>query len=166
MLVSSATNAKSAGARLRPRTAAIAKDTRRRPACAAASTAWLLMTGFMPGAYLPGSGTNNIIPARITSRTSMTDAASSATRLLFVIDNDFGALGVVMYMLHRQPLAARALILLPRRAYEQHGRALPVACKPYESLADILAAVEAHSPDVACLYSGYLLAAQRLLGVG
>jgi len=96
----------------------------------------------------------------------MTDAASSSTRLLFVIDNDFGALGVVMYMLHHQPLAARALILLPRRAYELHGRGLGVACRPYESLGDILAAVEAHAPDVVCLYSGYLLAAQRLLSVG
>lgn len=96
----------------------------------------------------------------------MTDAASNSTRLLFVIDHDFGALGVVMYMLHRQPLAARALILLPRRAYELHGRGLGVACRSYESLGDILAAVEAHAPHVVCLYSGYLLAAQRLLSVG
>ena len=96
----------------------------------------------------------------------MTDAAPSATRSLFVIDHDFGALGVVMYMLHRQPLAQHALLLLPRRAYDLHGASLGVACRPYESLADILAAVEAHSPEVACLYSGYLLAAQRLLSVG
>jgi hypothetical protein len=95
----------------------------------------------------------------------MTDASPSATRLLFVVDNDFGALGVVMYMLHRRALAQHALILLPRRAYELHGATLGVACRPYGSLADILAAAEAHAPGVACLYSGYLLAAQRLLRV-
>ena len=95
----------------------------------------------------------------------MTDASRSASRLLFVVDNDFGALGVVMYMLHRRPIAERALILLPRRAYDLHGPKLAVACRPYESLGDILAAAEAHAPDVACLYSGYLLAAQRVLRV-
>ena len=95
----------------------------------------------------------------------MTDASPSATPVLFVIDNDFGALGVVMYMLRRRPLARRALILLPRRAYELHGATLSVQCRPYDSLADILAAAESHAPRVACLYSGYLLAAQRLLSI-
>jgi hypothetical protein len=93
----------------------------------------------------------------------MANEIPPASRLLFVIDNDFGALGTVMYLLHRQPLAARATVLLPRRAHELHQGGLPVATRPYESLQDILAVVEAEAPDVACLVSGYLLSRHNLL---
>jgi hypothetical protein len=95
----------------------------------------------------------------------LANAVSPAPRLLFVIDNDFGALATVMYFLHRQPLSAHALVLLPRRAYElQEGR-LRVASRPYQSLQDILDAVEGHAPDAVCLFSGYLIACQDLLTI-
>ena len=95
----------------------------------------------------------------------MTSSTSPARRLLFVIDNDFGALGAVMYLLHRQPLSASATLLLPRYAYELHGNRLPVASRPYQSLQDILDIVETVSPDVVCLFSGYLLVDQGLLSL-
>lgn len=85
--------------------------------------------------------------------------------LLFVIDNDFGALGTVMYFLHGQPLAQRSTLLLPSKAHAYHG-ALGVASRPYGSLDDIVRAVEAEAPDVVLLYSGYLLASQGLLTIG
>ncbi|HXF78941.1 MAG TPA: hypothetical protein VN598_08775 [Usitatibacter sp.] len=96
----------------------------------------------------------------------MTNSTSPPRRLLFVIDEDFGALGTVMYLLHRQPLAAHATLLLPRRAYELHGAGLPVASRPYQSVQDILEIVETVSPDVVCLFSGYLFVSQGLLSVG
>jgi len=96
----------------------------------------------------------------------MTNGASPAARVLFVIDNDFGALGTVMYLLHRQPLSAHATLLLPRRAYELHKDGLQVACRPYQSLRDILDFVAMDSPDVAFLFSGYLFASQGLLTIG
>jgi hypothetical protein len=86
-------------------------------------------------------------------------------RLLFVMDNDFGALGTVAYLMHRQPLAAGSTLLLPRRAHELHDGRLPIASRPYQSLQDILDFVEADSPDVVFLYSGYLLTQQRLLTI-
>lgn len=95
----------------------------------------------------------------------MTNGTSAATRLLFVIDNDYGALGLVMYLLYRQPLAARATLLLPRRAYDLHRDQLPVASRPYQSLQDILDFVAAESPDAACLFSGYLFARQGVLPI-
>jgi hypothetical protein len=86
--------------------------------------------------------------------------------LLFVIDNDFGALGTVMYLLHRQPIAADSILLLPRRAHELHAAGLAHASRPYESLQDILDVVESESPGVVFLFSGYLIAAQHLLTIG
>jgi hypothetical protein len=96
----------------------------------------------------------------------MTNGASPADRVLFVIDNDFGALGTVMYLLHRQPLSTHATLLLPRRAHELHKDGLQVACRPYQSLQDILDFVAMDPPDVAFLFSGYLFASQGLLTIG
>jgi hypothetical protein len=90
--------------------------------------------------------------------------AYDMTNVLFVIDNDFGALGTVMYLLHGQPLAQRSTLLLPSSAHAFHG-ALGVASRPYASLDDIVRVVEAQSPDVVLLYSGYLLASQGLLAI-
>lgn len=70
-----------------------------------------------------------------------------------------------MYLLHRQPISARATLLLPRRAYELHGSQLPIASRPYRSLQDILDIVEIELPDVVCLFSGYLFASQGLLSI-
>lgn len=95
----------------------------------------------------------------------MTDSDPALPRLLFVVDNDFGALGVVMYLLHGQPLAARATVLLPRRAHELHAAGLAVATLPYESLRDILEVVDNDPPDAVLLFSGYLMARQGLLSI-
>ena len=86
-------------------------------------------------------------------------------RVLFVMDNDFGALGMVMYMLHGSDLAKRTTLLLPRRAYELHAGHLPVASRPYDTLADVLDFVAADAPRVVFLVSGYLFARQGLLAI-
>ena len=93
----------------------------------------------------------------------MSNGATRPTRLLFVIDHDFGALGTVMYLLHRQPMSAHATLALPRRAYELNQGRLPLASRPYQSLRDILDIVESESPDVVFLFSGYLIASQGLI---
>ena len=92
----------------------------------------------------------------------MTD---DGARVLFVMDNDFGALGMVMYMLHGSDLAARATLLLPRRAHDLHAGHLPVESRAYDNLADVLDFVEADAPRVVFLVSGYLFARQGLLAV-
>jgi hypothetical protein len=95
----------------------------------------------------------------------MTNGIPPAARLLFVVDNDYGALGTVMYLLYRQPLSVRATLLLPRRAYEQNKNQSLVASRPYDTLQDILDVVESESPDVVFLFSGYLFASQGLLTI-
>src|SRR4051812_12754297 len=84
-------------------------------------------------------------------------------RLLFVIDNDYGALGAVLYLLCGQALARDALLLLPPAAHALHGRQLPVASQPYSGAGDILAAARRHDAAVVCFFSGYLMTFQKLL---
>jgi hypothetical protein len=93
----------------------------------------------------------------------MANEISPATRLLFVIDNDYGALGTVMYMLHRQPIASQATLALPASRHQLHAGGLPVASRPYESLQDLLRIVEAERPEVVFLVSGFLLTRHNLL---
>ena len=89
----------------------------------------------------------------------------SGERALFVIDNDFGALGTVMYLLHGQALHGRATVLLPQRAHDLHHGHLPVESRPYRSAEDILGVVDEVKPHVVCLFSGYVLALQGVLSV-
>ena len=96
----------------------------------------------------------------------MVNEAPGGPRLLFVMDNDFGALGVVMYLLHGQAMAANATLLLPRRIHALHEGQLAVSARPYDSLRDILDFADAESPRVAFLVSGYLFARQQLLSIG
>jgi len=95
----------------------------------------------------------------------MTNRPSREIRSLFIVDNDYGALGLVMYLLENRPMAARALVLLPTSAFDVHNDRLPVTCQGYRSLQDILEAVERHSPDIVCLMSGYSYAYQGLLSI-
>ena len=71
-----------------------------------------------------------------------------------------------MYLLHQQSIAARTTLLLPGDAYEFHGKTLSVTTKPYRSLQDILDLVAKESPDLVCLFSGYILTTQQLLSSG
>src|SRR5688500_3212733 len=102
-------------------------------------------------------------PASFHPWIAMAISPPAGPRLLFVIDNDYGGLGLVMYFLHGQPFASRATLLLPARAQELHKGRLPVAWRAYRSLRDILDAVEAESPDVVILVSGYLFHSQGVL---
>jgi hypothetical protein len=93
-------------------------------------------------------------------------APARPVRALFVIDNDFGALATVMYLLHGQAdLCARSTILLPERAHGLHGGHMPMPSRAYRSTQDILDIVDEASPDVVCLFSGHVLALQGVLKI-
>jgi hypothetical protein len=95
----------------------------------------------------------------------MAERSSPAARLLFIVDNHSSALGMVMYLLQRQPFLARATLLLPQRTYDFHQGGLSVTSHPYQSLQDILNIVDIDRPDIVCLFSGYSLVDQDLLSV-
>lgn len=88
----------------------------------------------------------------------MKTISANNARLLFVIDNDFGALGLALYFLFRQPIASNATILMPEWLYQKQAEYLPVKSYSYRSYQDIIENIEENSPDLVFLFSGYLLA--------
>lgn len=78
-------------------------------------------------------------------------------RLLFVLDNDFGELATVKYLLLGQELAGRATLLLPERLYVHNKNAIPGRTHRYASLDDIVRTVDRERPEIVFLCSGYLL---------
>jgi hypothetical protein len=77
-------------------------------------------------------------------------------RLLFALDNDFGELTTLEYFVLGQALGGRTTLLLPPRLYVHNVDAIPGRTHRYESVEDVLRAVDRERPDVVFLCSGYL----------
>ena len=92
----------------------------------------------------------------------MPDAKPATPSLLFVIDRDFGSLGLVMYLLHKQPLAIRAKLIMPRIQFDLHAGGLSVAALPYDSVDDVITVIETEKPGSVLLFSGYSFVDQNL----
>lgn len=90
----------------------------------------------------------------------MSDATRARPKLLFVLSADHGELFNAMYFLAGTD--ADASLALPPRLFELNEGALPHRLHRYESVADIVAAVDAERPDVVLLFSGYLLVVNRI----
>jgi len=82
--------------------------------------------------------------------------------LLFVLDNDYGELTTLMYLVLGRELAARSTVLLPGRLIDSNADALPGRTRPYASIDDVLQAVDAAKPAVVFLCSGYLFSIHEL----
>lgn len=77
-------------------------------------------------------------------------------RFLFVLDNDYGELTTLMYLLLGQPLIAQTMLLLPHRLNADNAEALPGRTRLYRSLDDVVEVVDREKPDIVFLCSGYL----------
>jgi hypothetical protein len=88
---------------------------------------------------------------------------SGKRKLHFVVSNDYGELSTALDFIARQPF--EALILVPDRLFRANGGDLPVACRTYRSVADVLSAARDQSPDVVFLFSAYLYAINGLFGI-
>ncbi len=84
-------------------------------------------------------------------------------RLLFILDNDFGELTTVMYLLKGQSLFDRSTVLLPERIYVPNKDRLQLPAEQYNNLADILAACDRENPDIVFLCAGYLFSTHGTL---
>lgn len=84
-------------------------------------------------------------------------------RPLFVISNDYGELGLAMFFLRGQDVAARAAVTLPDRLYREHHEIVPGATYRYESDTDILKNADEHGANVVLLFSGYLATNNEIL---
>ena len=86
-----------------------------------------------------------------------------APRLLFVLDNDYGELTTLMYLLMGQPLARLSTLLLPDRLFAHNADTIPGRTHRFGSLEDVLDVVERLSPDIVFLCSGYLMSPHLIL---
>jgi hypothetical protein len=87
--------------------------------------------------------------------------AESPRRLLIVVSQDFGELSNALQLTRDTRLRAR--LLLPDKLLAANRTGLPLPATRYGCPRDVLDAVEREPPDLVCLFSGYLYAANNLL---
>ncbi len=100
-----------------------------------------------------------LIPGHTKSSANIEDDGEQPAdnaRMLFILDNDFGELTTVMYLLLGQEWADHIMVQLPERLYQANSEAFPGRTFCYQSMEDLEQAVDAFSPDIVFLCSGYL----------
>ena len=107
---------------------------------------------------------------RLESATSASTAAKGAPeqrdrdpRLLVVVSDDYGELGNALYFLNRLALSPRPLVLMPRSLAQAEAGDEHFDAHTYATLDDLRRAVTEFRPDVALIFSAYLLAVGRRL---
>ena len=93
----------------------------------------------------------------------MPAANSDPAKLLFVLDNDFGELTTVMYLLKGQDLFQRSTVLLPERIYGPNKDRLQLPVEQYNNLADILSVCDRDRPAIVFLCAAYLFSTHGTL---
>lgn len=96
----------------------------------------------------------------------MTDTSTARSpKLLFLLDNDYGELGLTMYFLQGRDLVNQSTVLLPPRLFADNQATLPCQTLEYQSIDDIVHTVESTDPDIVFLFSGYILPNHELLSL-
>jgi len=98
----------------------------------------------------------------LVSNTGGGTPSGRSARLLFVLDNDYGELTTLKYLVLGQPLAHRVTLLLPDRLYAHNADAIPGRTHRYGSMEDVLQTADQEKPDVVFLCSGYLFCAHNI----
>lgn len=86
----------------------------------------------------------------------MASGGAGKMKLLFLVSRDFGEVTNAIYLALEPEFDS--CLLVPPSLYAIHREDLPVPIQPYESMPEIMAAVERMRPDVVFLFSGYLFA--------
>jgi hypothetical protein len=84
-------------------------------------------------------------------------------RLFFIVSRDYGELSNALFVVKGRTLADRATLMVPPSMYATSREALPRRIWPYDTLQDLLDAIDAAGPDVVFLFSGYLYSINGLL---
>jgi hypothetical protein len=90
---------------------------------------------------------------------------ADAEPVLFILDNDFGELTTVLYLLLGQGCFRGARLLVPPRLYEKNRDALPGQLGLWTTEQDLLDTISSLRPRVLVLASAYLLPVHGLLSV-
>ncbi len=90
---------------------------------------------------------------------------NSGPRLLFILNNDYGELGLAMYFLQGRGLADSTTLLLPPRLYAKNKDTVPGKVLAYESIEDIIHTIDETKPDIVFLFSGYILPLHTIISL-
>lgn len=90
----------------------------------------------------------------------MASGGAGKLKVLLLVSGDFGELTRAVFFA-LEPEFAGCLLIRPS-LHAVHGGDLPVPSQMYESVADVLAAVERFRPDAVLLFCGYLFAHDRI----
>lgn len=92
-------------------------------------------------------------------------ALNRSPRLMFLLNNDYGELGLAMFFLQGRDLVNLSTVLLPPRLFATNQHTLPCTTYKYNSLEDVIEVVDAEQPDIFFLFSGYILPNHDLLSL-
>ncbi|MEH6515136.1 MAG: tetratricopeptide repeat protein, partial [Halioglobus sp.] len=84
------------------------------------------------------------------------ERTANKARLLFILDNDFGELTTLMYLMLGQEWTDHIMVLMPERLYQTNSQAFPGRTYHYQSIEDVELIVDSFQPDIVFLCSGYL----------
>lgn len=90
-------------------------------------------------------------------------SASEGSRVLFILDNDFGELTTVLYLVLGQQTFRNARILVSPRLYDSNHDALPGRLDVWHSAEELTAVLGCFEPRVVVFASAYLLPVHGLL---
>lgn len=93
------------------------------------------------------------------------NSITRSPRLLFLLNNDYGELGLAMYFLQGRDLVNSTTVLLPPRLFADNKNTLPCQTHEYQSIEDIVRMVDTTKPDIVFLFSGYILPNHELLSL-
>lgn len=88
-----------------------------------------------------------------------------SARLLFLLNNDYGELGLAMYFLQGRNFVDSSTLLLPPRLSATNKNTLPVQTCEYKSIEDIIRIVDTTEPDIVFLFSGYILPMHEIVSL-
>jgi len=99
----------------------------------------------------------------VQPRDSRDASVGRTARLLFILDNDFGELTTIMYLVLGQAFFHDARILLSPRLYKTNHDALPGRVDMWISEEYLAKTIDTFQPNVVVFASGYLLPVHNLL---
>ncbi|WP_298510429.1 hypothetical protein [uncultured Kordia sp.] len=84
-------------------------------------------------------------------------------KVLFVLDNDYGELTTIMYLVSGQNYFRKSKVLLSARLYEKNKNILPQNIDLWTTEEDVLNSLKTYQPDVLVFAAGYLIPVHNLL---
>lgn len=84
-------------------------------------------------------------------------------KVLFLLDNDYGELTTILYLILGQDCFWESKILLTPRLHEHNQNILPGRIEKWSNEQELLQFIDAYQPDVLVLAAGYLLPVHNLL---